>query len=125
MLGTFHRNQAGYTLPEVMVMLGIITILGGVAAPKLTGLIGNAATVAQSTELSQVQKIVDTYMVMTARTTLAGVAAYGTLTPENYATSPYKAYFRTPPACNYTITADGKVSRDTSGQPATCFSDSP
>jgi general secretion pathway protein G len=52
--GSFNRNDAGYTLMELLVVLGILAVLTAVATPQLMGYFGKAK--AQSAEI-QIQNI--------------------------------------------------------------------
>lgn len=105
------RDQKGFTLVELLVVVAIMSVLIGVAVASFTGVIGTGDTESDEFELNAVQTAVDAYMAVqktttiTARTTAAVIASAD-------ADAPFKTYLRQLPTKNqYTWTAAGIVTQ--------------
>jgi len=61
MLNRKLKNRGGFTLIEIMLVVVIIGIIVGIAAPKITGKIGKAQNVAARASLKSVETAVQSY----------------------------------------------------------------
>ena len=64
------RSQAGFTLAELLVVVGIIVGLAAVILPNIGRFTGSGATGASAAEFKSVQTAMDTYMADTALATV-------------------------------------------------------
>ena len=76
-LNRTHRDQRGFTLVELLVVVTILGILAAVVTTSLVGLTGTAKTNACAEELRTVQTAMDAMM---AKNNITAVAAQATAT---------------------------------------------
>jgi prepilin-type N-terminal cleavage/methylation domain-containing protein len=110
------KNQRGFTLVELVVVLGIMAALAAVVVPVVARFANRGDTEANSTERQTVQAAFDLYMSDNA---LAAVTASGTSTtawttvnPGGTGSNMYPGYLRqSATKCGYTWVADGTITQ--------------
>jgi type IV pilus assembly protein PilA len=105
------KKQRGFTLVELLVVIGIIGALAAVVIPNVSRFAGSGDTAANDTELQTVQAAVDLYMSENALTTITAQAvAESDMTATTPALNP--SYLRqTTTKCTYTWTTAGVVTQ--------------
>jgi prepilin-type N-terminal cleavage/methylation domain-containing protein len=111
-----RKNQKGFTLVELVVVLGIMAALAAVVVPVVARFAGKGDTEANKTEVKMVQAAFDLYMSDNARTTITGSStstnAWSTVDPASVSKTMYPTYLRqSTTKCSYTWAADGTVTR--------------
>jgi len=56
-----RNNEKGFTLVELIIVMAILAILAGLAAPRFTGVLSDAKTKADEANLRMLQDAVDLY----------------------------------------------------------------
>lgn len=110
------KNQRGFTLVELVVVLGIMAALAAVVVPVVARFAGRGDTEANKTEKQTVQAAFDLYMSDNAKTSITGSAtstnAWSTVDPGSVSKNMYPTYMRQATTkCSYTWVADGTVTR--------------
>jgi len=116
----FRFNQKGFTLIEILIAVGILALLAGIAVPTVAVLLSNSEDKAEAGELSNVQAAVDSMM---ANMELEDITAVITATKDMKAfpgSDPrlYPDYLRVEfTHCAYTVASNGKVNQPAGGCP--------
>jgi prepilin-type N-terminal cleavage/methylation domain-containing protein len=110
------KNQRGFTLVELVVVLGIMAALAAVVVPVVARFAGRGDTEANSTERQTVQAAFDLYMSDNGRTTITAsgtsTTVWSTVDPGTTGTNMYPGYLRqSATKCGYTWVADGTITQ--------------
>ncbi|MCH7906527.1 MAG: prepilin-type N-terminal cleavage/methylation domain-containing protein [Chloroflexi bacterium] len=110
---TAARGQRGFTLVELLVVIGILAALAAVVVPNVGRFAGSGDQAANDTEAATAQAAMDLYMADTASLTVAANA----IETDNFAASDpilSPGYLRqNPTRCAYTWDASGLVTQGT------------
>ena len=79
-----ERSDAGFTLVEMLVVLAIIVLVAGIAAPQVLRYLGSARTEAASAQIRNIESALELFYIDNHRypTTEEGLAVLSEPTPE-------------------------------------------
>jgi len=104
------KSQRGFTLVELLVVIGIIGALAAVVIPNVSRFAGSGDTAANETEVQTIQAAIDLYMADTGSTTVAVQLATNDMSASTPALSP--SYVRQATTrCSYAWDAAGIVAQ--------------
>ncbi|MEW6141723.1 MAG: prepilin-type N-terminal cleavage/methylation domain-containing protein [Chloroflexota bacterium] len=112
------KDNRGFTLVELLIVVAILGVLAAVVLTNVTGLVGSGQTEAAKAELNQVQTAMDVMMIKEKQTSVTAVV----VATSNMASFPdgvhplYPNYLRTATTKGtYTCTTSGQVTQVTTG----------
>jgi prepilin-type N-terminal cleavage/methylation domain-containing protein len=112
------KDNRGFTLVELLIVVAILGVLAAVVLTNVTGLVGSGQTEASKAELNQVQTAMDVMMIKKKLSSVTAVVS-GTSNMASFpdGTNPlYPDYLRTATTKGtYTCTTAGAVTQATTG----------
>jgi prepilin-type N-terminal cleavage/methylation domain-containing protein len=103
-------NQKGFTLIEILIAVGILALLAGIAVPTVAVLLSNSEDKAEKGELSNVQAAVDSMMADKELESITATNAIKDMTNFPSGTPLHPEYLRTPETrCLYSVSSVGAV----------------
>jgi len=117
-LKRIHRNNKGFTLVELLIVVAIMGVLAGIITPRFVGVVGHTETQAAAAEEATVQTAMDAMMAKESLTSVTAVtSATSTMSSFPSATYPlYPNYFReSTTKGTYTCTDTGLVAQASTG----------
>ena len=117
-LKRIHRNNRGFTLVELLLVVAVMGVLAAVIVPSMTGIVGHSQTKAAQAELSTVQAAMNAMMAKEGLSSVTAVSsASSNMSSFPDGTYPlYPNYLQTATTTGtYTCTSVGLVSQASTG----------
>ena len=112
----FHRDNGGFTLVELLIVIALLAILAAIVLPNVTGLIGYGKTEGATAEKAVVQTAMDVMMAKISLSSVNATAATSNMTSFPTGSALYPNYLRTSATKGtYSCDATGLVTQATTG----------